>query len=154
MFIVQYSGLGRRIVAFLIDILFLQAAVLLVVIIGLITIGSDSKLMNGGVGALINSYYATAGVMCIFYFIYFHGTTGQTIGKRILGMKVVRTTGEPMGTGVAFLRWVGYIVSSLFFYLGFLWIALDSRKQGWHDKIAGTFVIRVGSHQPEQPGLF
>ena len=47
-----------------------------------------------------------------------------------------------MTFGLAFLRWVGYILSGIFLYLGFLWIAWDGRKQGWHDKIAGTVVVR------------
>ena len=46
-----------------------------------------------------------------------------------------------MTLGIAFLRWVGAIVSGLVFMLGFVWIAFDGRKQGWHDKIAATLVI-------------
>lgn len=150
----QYGGFGRRMMAFLIDNLFLQAAALFVTVMGLLVIGIDVELLTERRGALLNSYYVTAVVMNLFYFTYFHGTTGQTLGKRMLGMKVVRSTGEPIRTGVAFLRWAGYIVSGLIFNLGFLWIAFDGRKQGWHDKIAGTCVIRVGPPQPEQPGLF
>lgn len=40
------------------------------------------------------------------------------------------------------LRYVGYIISAIPFLLGFIWAAFDSRKQGWHDKIAATVVIR------------
>jgi uncharacterized RDD family membrane protein YckC len=64
----------------------------------------------------------------------------------IFGLKVVQTRGEKgekMTPGIAFLRWVGYLVSSLFLYLGFIWIAFDGKKQGWHDKIAGTIVVQV-----------
>jgi uncharacterized RDD family membrane protein YckC len=43
---------------------------------------------------------------------------------------------------VAFLRWVGYIISAAGICLGFIWIIFDRKKQGWHDKIAGTVVIR------------
>jgi uncharacterized RDD family membrane protein YckC len=154
MIISQYGGFIRRIIAFLIDNIFLQAAALFVTIVGLIVIGIEAEQLTAWSGTLLNSYYATAVVMNFFYFTYFHGTTGQTLGKRMLGMKVVRSTGEPMRAGVAFLRWVGYLLSGLIFYLGFLWIAFDGRKQGWHDKIAGTCVIRVGPLQPEQPGLF
>ena len=75
------------------------------------------------------------------YFTYFHGTTGQTPGKRLLGLRVVQETGEPIGLGTAFLRWVGYIVSGIPMLMGFLWAGADRRKQGWHDKIAGTVVI-------------
>jgi len=154
MIVFQYGGFGRRVIAFVIDNIFLQVAALFVTIIGLLVIGIDVELLTTGSGTLLNSYYATAVVMNLFYFTYFHGTTGQTIGKRMLGMKVIQSTGEPMRVGVAFLRWVGYFLSGLIFYLGFLWIAFDGRKQGWHDKIAGTCVIKVGPLQQEQPGLF
>jgi uncharacterized RDD family membrane protein YckC len=151
---VQYGGFGRRIIAFIIDILVLQAAALLVTIAGLLVMGADTEGLSGESGSLFSAYCTAAAVMNLFYFTYFHGTTGQTIGKRVFGMKVIQSTGEPMRAGVAFLRWVGYLVSWMVFFLGFLWIAFDGRKQGWHDKIAGTCVIRLGPAQPEQPVLF
>ncbi len=67
---------------------------------------------------------------------------GATPGKLALALKVVdaRTGGRP-STGRLALRFLCYLVSALPLYLGFLWIAVDRRKQGWHDKIAGTVVI-------------
>ena len=59
----------------------------------------------------------------------------------LLGLQVVSTEGGNISYGVAFLRSVGYLVSSFVFCLGFIWIGFDSKKQGWHDKIAGTVVI-------------
>jgi hypothetical protein len=47
-----------------------------------------------------------------------------------------------MTPGIAFLRCVGYLISGPVLCLGFLWIAFDGKKQGWHDKIAATLVIR------------
>jgi uncharacterized RDD family membrane protein YckC len=46
-----------------------------------------------------------------------------------------------MTFGLAFLRWVGYLISTLAIYLGFLWIAFDRKARGWHDIIAGTVVV-------------
>jgi uncharacterized RDD family membrane protein YckC len=77
----------------------------------------------------------------IAYFTYFHGTTGRTPGKMLLGLQVVSEDGTPISFGIAFLRAVGYLVSGALFNLGFIWVAFDKRKQGWHDKIAGTVVI-------------
>ncbi|MDD1697770.1 MAG: RDD family protein, partial [Methanoregula sp.] len=65
----------------------------------------------------------------------------------ILGLQVIQSSGEKMTPGLAFLRWVGYLFSGLILNLGFLWIVFDKRKQGWHDKIAGTLVI----YRPEEP---
>lgn len=76
----------------------------------------------------------------IAYFTYFHGATGRTLGKMLLGLQVVSADGTPISFGIAFLRAVGYLVSGIL-YLGFIWAAFDKRKQGWHDKIAGTVVI-------------
>jgi len=59
----------------------------------------------------------------------------------VFGLKVIRETGEPLTFGTAFLRWIGYFVSSLPLNLGFIWIAFDRKKQGFHDKLAGTVVI-------------
>ena len=67
-----------------------------------------------------------------------------TPGKLALRCQVVDAqSGEAVGTRQAVLRYLGYVLSVLPLGLGFLWIAWDSRKQGWHDKLAGTVVISV-----------
>jgi uncharacterized RDD family membrane protein YckC len=68
---------------------------------------------------------------------------GATPGKLAVGVKIVdATTGAAPSTGRLVIRLACYLVSALPFYLGFLWIVFDRRKQGWHDKIAGTVVIQ------------
>jgi uncharacterized RDD family membrane protein YckC len=67
---------------------------------------------------------------------------GATPGKVALGLRIVdANTLLPASTARLVLRFVGYLVSALPLYLGFLWIGVDRRKQGWHDKIARTIVI-------------
>jgi uncharacterized RDD family membrane protein YckC len=67
---------------------------------------------------------------------------GATPGKLALGMKIVdAATGQPPTLGRLALRFLGYFVSAFPLYLGFLWAAVDRRKQGWHDKIARTIVV-------------
>jgi uncharacterized RDD family membrane protein YckC len=80
----------------------------------------------------------------ILYFTLLTGDGGQTLGKKILGIRVVRTDGSPVTYGRAFARSLGYLLS-LFFgtFLGFLWALWDRRRQAWHDKIAGTVVVRI-----------
>jgi uncharacterized RDD family membrane protein YckC len=99
----------------------------------------------------------------IAYFTYFHGATGRTPGKMFFGLQVVSADGTPISFGIAFLRAVGYLVSNLLFIfpLGFIWAAFDKRKQGWHDKIAGTVVIirepqngTAGISIPDNPPAF
>jgi len=80
----------------------------------------------------------------IAYQVYFWTTTGQTFGKKTMGLKVVSAeTGALLDTGGALLRYVGYMVSALPFYLGFFWVIWDPQHDGWHDKIAKTRVIKV-----------
>jgi len=67
----------------------------------------------------------------------------QTLGRRILGVTVVNQAGEEVSFWRGALReTIGKFVSAIFFFLGYIWVALDPDKQGWHDKIAGTYVIR------------
>ena len=75
------------------------------------------------------------------YFTYFFGN-GQTLGMKAAKIKLCGTDGtSPIGYGKGCLRWIGMIISSLIIGLGFLWILIDDNKQGWHDKIAGTYVV-------------
>lgn len=81
------------------------------------------------------------------YNYYFWTTTGQTPGKKIMGLKVVRAdNGGILDPQTAILRYVGYIVSGMVIYLGFLAILWDPQHDGWHDKIAKTKVIKVGAN--------
>jgi uncharacterized RDD family membrane protein YckC len=67
---------------------------------------------------------------------------GATPGKVALGIRIVdAASGAPPSLARLALRFVAYLVSALPLYLGFLWVAVDRRKQGWHDKIARTVVI-------------
>jgi len=144
----RYSGFWRRVMAFLIDMVILYFISLVLFFIGFMVLHTGSVSRFPGVsltemGSFVILYCIVTLLVYMLYFTYFHGIAGQTPGKMILGLLVVQTTGEKMTPGIAFLRWVGYIISSLFLYLGFIWIAFDGKKQGWHDKIAGTVVIQV-----------
>jgi uncharacterized RDD family membrane protein YckC len=57
-----------------------------------------------------------------------------------MGLLVVKTSGSRLGLGGALVRWLGYWLSAILF-LGFLWILVDGRRQGWHDKLARTLVV-------------
>ncbi|MCG7208561.1 MULTISPECIES: RDD family protein [Streptomyces] len=71
------------------------------------------------------------------------GRTGQTIGKKALGIRLVKeATGQPIGVGMAFVRRIAHILDSLACYLGWLWPAWDSKRQTFADKVCGTIVIR------------
>jgi len=94
--------------------------------------------------------YLLAGLLAIPYFVFFEGgPNGQTIGKRALGIRVVRVdTGDDLGYGRAFLRQLARILSSLPLYLGYLWMLWDGEAQTWHDKIVSTQVVELGRGSP------
>lgn len=77
----------------------------------------------------------------LVYLLFFWILTGQTIGDYATGVRVVRTNGHRMTLVSGALRLLGYLLCFLSLGLGFLWILVDDRRQGWHDKLAGTYVI-------------
>ncbi len=79
------------------------------------------------------------------YAVLLIGSRGQTVGKQLVGIKVVNQRNRQIpGYFSAFLREaIGKFLSGLIFGLGFFWMLWDTQKQTWHDKIAGTVVIRV-----------
>jgi uncharacterized RDD family membrane protein YckC len=94
-------------------------------------------------------YYLIALICSVSYFVYFwSGSRGQTLGMRVLHLKVIKTDGSQLTLSNAFLRYIGYIISSFCLCLGFLWILFDANKQGWHDKIAGTYIVTRWAEQP------
>lgn len=86
-------------------------------------------------------------IVSVAYFTGFCAWQGQTFGKMVMGLKVIHTDSSPVTLACAFLRCLGYIVSAMFFFIGFIWIAFDSRKQGLHDKIADTYVVKLPVRQ-------
>ncbi|MBI2877694.1 MAG: RDD family protein [Candidatus Tectomicrobia bacterium] len=87
--------------------------------------------------------------LCLFlrgihlgYFAYLISAQGQTLGKFLLQIRVVGADREKVGGLQALSRAIGYSLSFLPLGLGFLWILLDKNRQGWHDKLAGTLVIK------------
>jgi uncharacterized RDD family membrane protein YckC len=84
----------------------------------------------------------------IAYFTYFEGSeSGQTIGKKALGIRVIDLAGGgPIGSTRAFIRYIGRIVSSIPLLLGYFWMLWDGEKQTWHDKMAGAVVVPTSSY--------
>lgn len=79
----------------------------------------------------------------LVYFVSFNGMRGGTPGKLLLGLRVLREDGSPLGLGRALLRHVAQWLSALPLFLGYLMIATDPRKRGLHDQLARTQVVFV-----------
>ena len=123
-------GFGTRFVAFIID------AILLGVINQIV-----ASVFGGGDPTRVSGLTTLIGIAYIVGLWTYWG--GQTIGKKAMGIKVVKADGTPFGLVPAIIRYVGYIVSAVVILLGFIWILFDPNKQGWHDKIAGTYVVKA-----------
>lgn len=87
-------------------------------------------------------------IVALAYFVGMWTWRGTTIGGIVLKLKVVRADGRPLPVMVALVRGLAAAFSVVVLFLGFLWIAWDKDKQGWHDKIAGTEVIRLPRSAP------
>ena len=103
-----------------------------------------------GIISSITSSGATASnglnlLIGLAYFAYFWSAQGggQTLGMRVFNLKVIRTDGSALTLTQALIRYVGLFISFVCFAIGVIWVAFDAEKQGWHDKIAGTYVVRT-----------
>lgn len=92
---------------------------------------------------------AIAPVLVAAYHVLFWRLGGQTPGKWLLGVKVVAQGGGRLTLLRAIVRVVGYLLSALPLYFGFLWI-LGPRRRGWHDLLAGTEVVYVSRRGPPE----
>ena len=134
---VALASIPRRFLALIADYL----------IIGIIAdiIGMAYRL---GTGSSSNAmtFHTAFWISTLLFFAYFTvliGDSGQTLGKKLLGIRVVRPGGLPVSYGRATVRTLGYYLSSLFLGLGFVWALFNKNNQTWHDKLAGTLVVRV-----------
>ena len=145
------AGFGRRYIAFLLDIVFLELLGVFTtlplvnqadqnltkILILWVTVGDISP---EGVW-LAGLYCLILGLLWAMYFVGFTAFCGQTPGKKILGLQVVDVNGTPVDWNAASIRFfIGYPISLLPLGLGFYWALVDKKHQAWHDKIAGTLV--------------
>jgi len=155
---VQFAGHGARLGAYVIDAIVVGAVVsVLLLAVGLplagdfirIAIDDPDRFKDASTWAELGPSFVlfvlgsiVIGVLGMLYFPFFWARDGQTPGMKIAGIRVVSDRdGSRIGWGPALLRLVGFWVSGAVFYLGFIWILVDSRRRGWHDLIAGTCVI-------------
>lgn len=127
----EFAGPLRRIYAFAIDVGILLMIIFIV------------APVSGG-----HVFSTQAGIIDVFiflaYFIVPTGLFGRTIGKWVAGISVVDEEGNNPGVALAIPREaVGRFVSAITFGIGLIWVIFDAKRQGWHDKIAGTYVVIV-----------
>lgn len=134
----KYAGFWIRLLAQIIDGVILG-------IIGWLLFGSSvTEVSSSGDGMVSVSVNFTdwKTLVPIIYVIAFWIWKGATPGKMALGLQIIQTNGSKLSVGRAIGRYFAYFVSAFVFCIGFLWIGFDGKKQGWHDKLAGTIVVK------------
>jgi uncharacterized RDD family membrane protein YckC len=133
------AGLNSRALAFFIDIIIISLVALLAFGIGVFFIKDTGSIVLDRVFMPI---YLLLFFLGSSYFVILNGYRGKTIGKMIMGIRIISSEGGNIGFWQSFARWIGYYISGAFLFIGFLWSIFDKNSQSWHDKIAGTFVVR------------
>lgn len=135
----EYVGFWVRVVASLIDTVLLVLIVtpLLGAVYGLGYFDMSIGTVPGTPDVLLS--WVLPAVAVIAFWV----ARQATPGKMVFSARIVDArTGREPSAGQCIGRYLAYFVSSIPFCLGFLWVAIDRRKQGWHDKLAGTVVVR------------
>lgn len=134
------ASYGSRVVAYLLDSLMVLAGIIVVVILAAIFSAISDSL---GVIVAIIGYLAVLG-FSIWNFIVRQGQTGQSIGKQQQNIKLVAdATGQPVGGGMAFVRYLLGGVLSSFCYIDLLWPLWDEQKKRLTDKILNFSVVQA-----------
>lgn len=131
----EYAGFWIRFAASIIDNIIIFVALIPIAML----LGWESTYSSGLSSGIEWLWQILFAVFFVFCWVKFAGTPG----KRLLRLKVLdEKTGENVTVGQAIIRYIGYIPATLVFFIGLIWVAFDSKKQGWHDKMAKTVVVR------------
>lgn len=135
---IEYAGFWVRAGAALIDTI-----LMLIIIMPILTLiyGSDywinESLFMGFWDLLFN--YILPAIAVILFWAY----KSATPGKMVFKLSIVNAeTGDKASIGQLIGRYFAYYVSIIPIFLGIIWVGIDKKKQGWHDKLAGTIVIK------------
>lgn len=126
----RFAGLFIRCIAFFLDVFIIFSISTLALILF-----PENQTGLAGIFLLVNY------VFFFFYTLFFWENFSTTPGKMILGLKIVQYDNCNMSTIASIHRLIGYHVSFIMFFSGFLMIHFDRRNQGFHDKLAKTYVV-------------
>ena len=160
----HYAGFISRLLAFVIDVAIVSISLIAVTWFLSVTatmlqfrtiLGFSLKslpwfkaLVDTPLGTSLGSILSF--LFVLGYHVFFLIFAGQTPGKALLGVRVVSIKGGKLTWLQALVRFLGYIPSAILIWLGFIWILVDDRRQGWHDKLARTYVIYTWEALPDE----
>jgi uncharacterized RDD family membrane protein YckC len=163
----NYAGFATRGVAFMIDVLLLSITVVIVAGFFSTTVKmmqlqvlamkleTISPLLTKLVDFLFSpAFYSIVSVsFVLFYYLFLWTVAGQTIGKAVMGIRIVSQDGRKLKLTQAIVRYFGYYVSAIALGLGFFWVLFDDRRMAWHDKLANTCVLYAWDAHPDETFL-
>jgi len=140
-----FAGFWVRAVAFMVDtviVTVVQSALCFLLAFAAVWMGGGLDFAEQE--PLLFILWTFGAILGAFYQVFFTGYCGQTPGKMAVRVKVVRTDGSDIGYGRAFVREIpGKFLSGILFGAGYLMVAFDPKRQGLHDKIADTCVVKL-----------
>ena len=149
----EFAGFWIRVWASVIDsaLLILMVGPILLAVYGIGYFTLESLLQGSLIQGPIDFLLLVAPALgIILFWIYKSATPGKmAISTRIIDAQ----TGSQPSTGQFIGRYFAYFISGVPLFLGFLWVAFDRKKQGWHDKLAGTVVVRVDRYRDDGKGM-
>lgn len=145
------AGFVTRMFAFLID---LAIVALITTIGGLLATLLDNALEGIGLDVQVSMaaiYVAMIPFIWGSYYVMFWSLTGRTVGKWFMGLKVINVNNHPPTVSKSVIRFIGYGISAIVFWLGYVWVLIDEDRQAWHDHFAKTWVVYDQErHKPGQ----
>ena len=135
------AGSVTRMFAFLIDLVILA---LITTIGGVLATLLDNAMTGMGLNPKVSMgaiYVLLVPFIWASYYVMFWSLTGRTVGKWFMGLKVINSDNHPPTVTKSFIRFLGYGISAIALWLGYLWVLIDEDRQAWHDHFAKTWVI-------------
>ena len=142
-----FGGFWIRTLAYIIDgAIFGIATWIIMIPISMLAVPAimqfGEEATMGSMFMLIGLYSFVSIAIPIFYYTFFHGRWGATVGKMACGLKVVTAEGEPISYGRAFGRFWAFMLSGLILYIGYFMAGFDDEKRSLHDRICSTRVVK------------
>ena len=164
----HYAGFASRIIAFIIDIAVISGILVFLSWFAnttmdmlqmrplLVQISSMIPILEPVITFTLSPLGISiiSSVIIVSYFLFFWTIAGQTIGKGVMGIRIVPLKGGKLSLLRALVRYFSYFVSAFTLGIGFLWILVDDRRLGLHDKIARTCVIYAWDARPDERFLY
>jgi uncharacterized RDD family membrane protein YckC len=122
----QLADLGTRLVALFVD------GLLLGILTGIIFGTTDDV-----------AWLITFVMTLAYNWFFWTQWQGQTPGKRMVGIRIIKTDGSRITSTDALIRATGYFLNTMILSIGWLWALFDEQKRGWHDMLAGTVVVKA-----------